>query len=160
MIRKFSLPKVMFSTIFSLAKGIRSKTGAAHPVKTFSQRNHGWWNNHAVNHGSQPAYYCMISRKSHHLAHLITREHTCNGVPLKIHAPKMIPVAWITLAVLFYKVRMSGHLSKSNNFCEFIVWHIDGLVQDCSICVDKALEIPQPCSESYVLYPWHCRAAW
>ena len=31
MIRKFSLANAMFSTNFSLAKGIRSKTGAAHP---------------------------------------------------------------------------------------------------------------------------------
>ena len=36
MIRKFSLAKGMFSTKISLAKGIRSKTGAAHPLsKTF-----------------------------------------------------------------------------------------------------------------------------
>ena len=31
MIRKISLAKSMFSTKISLAKGIRSKTGAAHP---------------------------------------------------------------------------------------------------------------------------------
>ena len=35
MIRKFSLAKGMFSTKISLAKGIRSKTGAAHPGQNF-----------------------------------------------------------------------------------------------------------------------------
>ena len=35
MIRKFSLGKGMFSTKISLAKGIRSKTGAAHPRQNF-----------------------------------------------------------------------------------------------------------------------------
>ena len=35
MIRKFSLAKGMFSTKFSLAKGIQSKTGAAHPRQNF-----------------------------------------------------------------------------------------------------------------------------
>ena len=35
MIRKMSLAKGMFSTKISLAKGIRSKTGAAHPLQIF-----------------------------------------------------------------------------------------------------------------------------
>ena len=37
MIRKSSLAKGMFSTEISLAKGILSKTGAAHAVKIFSE---------------------------------------------------------------------------------------------------------------------------
>ena len=35
MVRKFSSPKDMFSTKISLAKGIQSKTGAAHPRQKF-----------------------------------------------------------------------------------------------------------------------------
>ena len=35
MIRKFSFAKGMFSTKISLAKGIQSKTGAAHPRQKF-----------------------------------------------------------------------------------------------------------------------------
>ena len=46
MIRKWSLTKRMFSNKFSLDKGIRSKTGATHPHKFFSEyplpRPLGW----------------------------------------------------------------------------------------------------------------------
>ena len=40
MFRKSSLAKGMFSTKISLAKGIRSKSGATHPVKKFSEYPH------------------------------------------------------------------------------------------------------------------------
>ena len=41
MIRKCSLVKGMFSTKISLAKGIQSKTGAAHPRQKFSEYPRG-----------------------------------------------------------------------------------------------------------------------
>ena len=40
MIRKSSLAKGMFSTKISLTKGIRSKTGAAHPRQNFFGVSH------------------------------------------------------------------------------------------------------------------------
>ena len=42
MIRKVSLAKGMFSTKISLAKGIRSKTGAAHPRQKFLEYPQGF----------------------------------------------------------------------------------------------------------------------
>ena len=59
MIRKQSLANGMFLTKFSLAKGIRSKTGAAHPRQKFFRAPHSHMSMSTMHHAKQKcAHFC------------------------------------------------------------------------------------------------------
>ena len=61
MIRKCSLTKGMFSTKISLAKGIRSKTGAAHPRQNFFGVHYRMINGSLTILKHWPLYLCSFT---------------------------------------------------------------------------------------------------
>ena len=148
MIRKFSPGKVMFSTKISLAKGIRWKTRAAHPLQKISRVPPPPPGIYPFSSGL-PHWHWGIQKMSEDtgttvLLHMNTRnkqsDHLCYQ--------KYILFTECDHASLVYIYRYI-----CNQLC--IVWwhHINGLVQERRNSIASALELPLSCTNPPI---WHC----